>query len=135
MPKGFNLYYKKTKMILPMEQLWFNILLRAVITIYSVNGIWNFITYIPWMSKNDAKVLGYDTNPNYSFQLTSSLIFCLLWIAQFRYQILVYLSIVEIVLIIITYLRLIKCKLSYLEKKKMALKKIKQKRMEKLNLN
>ena len=119
-------------MDLPMEQLWFNILLRALITVYSANGIWNFIAYIPWMNKDDAEVLGYDTSSNYSFQLTSSLIFCLLWIAQFRYQILVYLTIVEVVLIIVTYLRLIECKLSYLDKKKMALKKMKKKRIDEI---
>ena len=119
-------------MDLPMEQLWFNILLRALITVYSANGIWNFIAYIPWMSKDDAEILGYDTDSNYSFQLTSSLIFCLLWIAQFIYQILIYLTIVEVVLIIITYLRLIECKLTFIKRKKLSLKKVKKKRVEEI---
>lgn len=119
-------------MDLPMEQLWFNILLRALITVYSANGIWNFIAYIPWMSKDDAEILGYDTDSNYSFQLTSSLIFCLLWIAQFRYQILIYLTIVEVVLIIITYLRLIECKLTFIKRKNLSLKKVKKKRVEEI---
>jgi hypothetical protein len=115
-------------MDLPMEQLWFNILLRALITVYSANGIWNFIAYIPWMSKDDAEILGYDTDSNYSFQLTSSLIFCLLWIAQFRFPLLVYLTIAEITLIIVIYLYLIERKLNYMEWEKIGLKKVKKKR-------
>lgn len=119
-------------MDLPMEQLWFNILLRALITVYSANGIWNFIAFIPWMSRDDAEILWYDRNSNYSFQLTSSLIFCLLWIAQFRYPVLTYLTIVEVVLIIVTYLHLIECKLSYIKQKRVNLKKIKRKRMDEI---
>ena len=119
-------------MDLPMEQLWFNILLRALITVYSANGIWNFIAFIPWMSRDDAEILWYDRNSNYSFQLTSSLIFCLLGIAQFRYPVLTYLTIVEVVLIIVTYLHLIECKLSYIKQKRVNLKKIKRKRMDEI---
>lgn len=115
-----------------MEQLWFNILLRALITVYSANGIWNFIAFIPWMSKEDAEILWYDKNSNYSFQLTSSLIFCLLGIAQFRYQILVYLTIAEIVIVIVSYLYLIERKLNYMDRKKINLKRMKEKRSEEI---
>lgn len=119
-------------MDLPMEQLWFNILLRALITVYSANGIWNFIAFIPWMSKEDAEILWYDRNSNYSFQLTSSLIFCLLWIAQFRYPILVYLTIAEIVIVIVSYLYLIERKLNYMDRKKINLRRMKEKRSEEI---
>ena len=117
-------------MDLPVDQFRFNLLLRALITVYSFNGIWNFIAYIPWMSKEDAKILWYGNNWNYSFQLTSSLIFCLLWIAEFRYQTFIYLTIVEIILILVTYLHLIKCKLKYINDKKIKLKKIIKKKSE-----
>lgn len=118
-------------MDLPMEQLWFNILLRALITVYSANGIWNFIAFIPWMSKEDADILGYNRDSS-SFQLTSSLIFCMLWIAQFRFQTLVYLTIVEVILIVVTYLYLIERKLNYIKWKRINLKKIKKNRAEEI---
>ena len=117
-------------MDLPMEQLWFNILLRALITVYSANGIWNFIAFVPGMSKEDAEILGY--NRDSSFQLTSSLIFCLLWIAQFRFPTLVYLTIVEIIIIIVVYLYLIERKLKYIDWKKINLKKIRKNRIEEI---
>lgn len=121
-------------MELPMDQLWFNILLRALITVYCANGIWSFVAFIPWMSKEDAEILGYDKNSNYSFQLTSSLIFCLLWIAQFRYQFLVYITLIEIIIVVVTYLNLIECKLRYLRKKRETLKKIKKNGKDEIRL-
>ena len=119
-------------MDLPIDQLRFNLLLRALITVYSINGIGNFIAYIPWMSKEDAETLWYNGDWNHSFQLTSSLIFCLLWIAQFRYQTLVYLTIVEIIIVLITYLHLIECKLRYIKDKKVRFKKIIKKKAEEM---
>ena len=119
-------------MDLPMDQLWFNILLRILITVYSANGIWSFFAYIPWMSKDDARILWYWKNSSYSFQLISSLIFCLLWIAEFKYDIFTYLTIWEIVILIASYLHLIESKLIYLKGKKIKIKKINKRRNDEI---
>ena len=99
---------------LPLDQFRFNIVLWLLITAYWASGIWNFIAFIPNYSNEDAKILWYNDKSNYSFRLISSLLFFLLWISQFQYLSLVYLTMGEIYITIIAYLYLTVKKRNYL---------------------
>ena len=92
---------------LPLDQLRFNLVLRILITAYGISGMWNFFASIPGCNQEDAEILWCNRNWSYSFRLISSLIFFLLWISQFRYPWLIYLSIIQIYITIIIYIRLI----------------------------
>ena len=92
---------------LPLDQLRFNLVLRILITAYGISWMWNFFASIPGCNEEDAEILWCNRNWNYSFRLISSLIFFLLWISQFRYPWLIYLSIIQIYITIIIYIWLI----------------------------
>lgn len=115
---------------LPLDQFRFNVILWLLITAYWASGIWNFIAFVPGYSEEDAKILWYNNKSNYSFRLISSLLFFLLWISQFQYLSLIYLTIGEIYLTIIIYLYLIIKKRSYLIENKKKAKEIIKKRRE-----
>ena len=106
MRKKFNLYHHKRTMSvsLPLDQFRFNLTLRVLITAYGASGVWNFMAFVPWCNRDDAKILWYKQRSNYAFRLISSLIFLYIWISQFQYTSLVYLSIGEIYIIVIMYL-------------------------------
>lgn len=100
--------------LLPLDQPRFNIILWVLITAYGASGVGNFIAFIPGFTSEEAEMLWYTSKSNnYSFRLISSLIFMLLWISQFRYPLLIYITIVEIYTIIIIYLCLIVNKWCY----------------------
>lgn len=103
---------------LPLDQFRFNIVLRVLITVYGAAWIWNFMAFIPWCNKEDAEVLWYKNKSNYSFRLLSSILFFLLWISQFQYPSLIFISIWEIYLIIVIYFVILIKKRSYSEKNK-----------------
>ena len=125
--KNIILFLKeKMELPLPLDQLRFNIVLRILITAYGASGIWNFFAIVPWCSEEDAEILWCHRNTNYSFWLISSLLFFLLWISQFQYAYLVYLSMWEIYLIIIIYLWLIVKKRKYSNHNKQKLTTIKK---------
>jgi len=109
---------------LPLDQFRFNVILWLLITAYWASGIWNFIAFVPGCSCEDAKILWYTNKSNYSFWLISSLLFFLLWISQFQYISLVYLTIGEIYLTIIIYIYLIIRKRTYLAENKKKTKEI-----------
>ena len=113
-----NLHLVKFKMDLPLDQFRFNLILRILITAYWASWIWNFFAFIPEGNEDDKKILWYNNKSNYSFRLISSLLFFLLWISQFRYAWLVYLTIWEIYITVIIYLYLIIKKRSYLKENK-----------------
>ena len=117
---------------LPLDQFRFNLVLWVLITAYWASGIWNFMAFVPWSMKDDARLLWYSNRSNYSFWLISSLIFLLLWISQFRYPILTYISIAEIYLIIIVYLCLVVGKRSYLKNNKEKIKEMKKRRIDEI---
>ena len=117
---------------LPLDQFRFNVILWILITAYWASGIWNFIAFIPGYSDEDAKILWYNNKSNYSFWLISSLLFFLLWISQFQYISLIYLTIGEIYLTIIIYLYLIIKKRSYLIENKKKAKEIIRRRKEEI---
>lgn len=116
--KKYNLHLVKFKMDLPLDQFRFNLILRILITAYWASWIWNFFAFIPESNEEDKKILWYNNKSNYSFRLISSLLFFLLWISQFRYAWLVYLTIWEIYITVIIYLYLIIKKRSYLKENK-----------------
>lgn len=112
---------------LPLDQFRFNILLWVLITTYWISGIWNFMAFVPWQTKEDAKITWYSNKSNYSFWLISSLLFFILWVSQFRYEFLVYITMWEIYLTVIVYMCLITKKRCYLRKNKNMEKEIDKK--------
>jgi len=115
---------------LPLDQFRFNIVLRVLITAYWISGIWNFIAFIPGCSKEDEKIMWYNSKSNYSFWLISSLLFFILWVSQFHYEFLVYITLWEIYLTIIIYLYLSIKKYYYLKTNKEKEKEAKKKRTQ-----
>ena len=113
---------------LPLDQFRFNITLWILITAYWAAGVWNFMAFIPWCTKDDAELLWYKNKSNYSFRLLSSILFFLLWISQFQYPSLIIISIWEIYLIIVIYFIILIKKRSYSEKNKARTKQIDRKR-------
>ena len=112
-----------------ISEFGFNIILRILITIYWATGIWNFLarTADPRID-DDAEIFRLN-KWNYIFWLTTSLIFFFFWISEFKNQTLVYLTVVEIIALIITYMYL----MFYGEIQNMKqMKKVKEMRKEKL---
>ena len=130
--KNIILFLNKNKMELPLplDQFRFNLVLRLLITAYWASGIWNFFAFVPGGSEEDAEILWYSHNTNYSFWLISSLLFCVLGISQFRFPCLIYITTGEIYLIIVIYLCLIIKKHRYSRKNKTRLKQINKKRYD-----
>lgn len=114
---------------LPLDQLRFNIVLRVLITAYGLSGLSNFIAFVPWNNDDDANILWYSNNCNYSFRLISSLIFYLLWISQFQYSWLAYITMWEIFVIIIAYLYCMVMQRHYLKKNEENLKEIRERKL------
>ena len=89
------------------------------------------MAYIPDSRNNDDDIFKYNKS-DFSFWLLTSLIFYRLWIAQFQYSTLVYLTILEIIIVLCIYLHLISCKRSYISKKNKRLKTVKEKKSEEI---
>ncbi len=115
---------------LPLDQFRFNIVLWVLITAYGISGIWNFIAFVPGRTKEDAKIMWYNNKTNYSFRLISSLLFFILWVSQFHYEFLVYITLWEIYLTIIIYLYLIIKQYCYLKTNKIKKRESDKKRKE-----
>lgn len=118
--------------ILPLDQLWFNIILRVLVTAYGISWIWNFLAFVPGYSKDDRNILWCTAKTNYSFRLISSLIFYLLWISQFQYAWLVYVTMGEIFIVIIFYVYFVARNYRRMKKTE---KRIEELRKKKENLN
>ena len=90
-----------------ISEFGFNLILRIFITIYWATGIGNFLarTADPRID-DDAEIFRLN-KWNYVFWLITSLIFFFFWISEFKNQTLVYLTVIEIVILIITYMYLI----------------------------
>ena len=112
-----------------ISQFGFNLILRILITIYWATGIWNFLarTADPRID-DDAEIFRLNKR-NYIFWLTTSLIFFFFWISEFKNQTLVYLTVVEIVILILAYMYLL---FSSQIKNLRQAKKIKEMKREKL---
>ena len=108
-----------------------DIILRILITAYGASGVWNFIAYTPWWSKDD-DFFSYNEF-NYIFRLVTSLIFLTFWILQFKHPILVYVSLVEVVVLIIAYMILISEKWECIKRQKKMRKEMKRKKLELLD--
>ena len=92
---------------LPISELWFNIILRVLITIYWATWLWNLIAYTPDPKIDDDDELFKFNKASYIFWLITSLLFLFFWISEFKNDILVYLTVIEIIIIIISYLYLL----------------------------
>ena len=117
---------------LPLDQFRFNIVLRILITAYGASWIGNFMAFVPGCSEEDAEILWYNNKSNYSFWLISSLLFFIFWISQFQYISFIYLTMGEIYLTIIIYLRLIIKNERYSKQNKEKIKQMKKSRMDEI---
>ena len=113
------------------QSFLFDIIIRVLITAYGATGVWNFIAYTPW-GLNDDDFFQYNEF-NYTFWLISSLIFLGLWTLQFKYPILVYLSLLEMIILIIAYMFLIAQKQECIKRQKKMRKEMKTKKLEMLS--
>lgn len=112
-----------------ISEFGFNLILRILITIYWATGIGNFLarTADPRID-DDAEIFRLNKR-NYIFWLTTSLIFFFFWISEFKNQTLVYLTVIEIIALIITYMYLMfNCEM----KSAKQMKKIKELKKEKI---
>ena len=109
---------------LPISELWFNIILRVLITIYWITWIWNLIAHSPDPKIDDDDELFKFNKTSYIFRLISSLLFFFFGISEFKNEILIYLTVIEIIIVLIWYTYLITTKWNYTIKQ---MKKIKQK--------
>ena len=86
-----------------ISEFTLNIVLRILITIYWATGIWNFLARTADPRINDDAEIFRLNKWNYIFRLVTSLIFFFFWISEFQNQTLVYLTVIEIVILVITY--------------------------------
>ncbi len=105
-----------------------DIIIRVLITAYGATGVWNFIAYTPGGLCDD-DFFQYNEF-NYTFWLISSLIFLGLWTLQFKYPILVYLSLVEMIILIIIYMFLIAQKQECIKRQRKMRKEMGSKKSE-----
>lgn len=113
------------------QSFLFDIIIRVLITAYGATGVWNFIAYTPW-GLSDDDFFEYN-DFNYTFWLISSLIFLGLWTLQFKYPLLVYLSLIEMIILIIAYMFLIAQKQECIKKQKKMRKEMKRKKLSMLS--
>jgi len=114
-----------------ISEFEFNIILRILITIYWTIGIWNFLarTADPRID-DDAEIFKLN-KWNYIFWLISSLLFFFFWISEFKNETLIYLTVIEIIILIISYMYLL---LSIEMQNSKQRKKIKEMKKEKSQL-
>lgn len=129
MQKKYNIYPLNLITMPFISEFGFNLILRVLITIYWATGIWNFLarTADPRID-DDAEIFRLNRR-NYIFWLTTSLIFFFFWISEFKNQTLVYLTVVEIIILILIYTYLL---FSSEVKNSIQRKKIKEMKKEKL---
>jgi len=115
-----------------ISELGFNVILRILITIYWATGIWNFLarTVDPRID-DDAEIFRLNKR-NYIFWLITSLIFFFFWISEFQNMTLIYLTVIEIVLLIIIYTYLMVVGAIKNAKQSRKIKEMKQEKLEKI---
>ena len=117
---------------LPISELWFNIILRILITIYWATWIWNLLAYTPDPKIDDDDELFKFNKVSYIFWLVTSLIFFFFGISEFKNATLIYLTVIEIILIIIGYLYLIITRGNETSKQMKRLKKLDEYRKDQI---
>lgn len=121
---GFNWLVEVWQMFwINVDVEMLNILLWAVITIYGVNWISNFYTVLPEPKLDDDEEILWYWKPNFTFWLTTSIIFYFYGLSQITQPILVRLTFIELIAIIITYAYLFVKKELYRKNKEEILKK------------
>lgn len=115
-----------------ISELGFNVILRILITIYWATGIWNFLarTVDPRID-DDAEIFRLNKR-NYIFWLITSLIFFFFWISEFQNITLIYLTVIEIILLIIIYTYLMVVGAIKNAKQSRKIKEMKQENLEKI---
>ena len=115
-----------------ISELGFNVILRILITIYWATGIWNFLarTVDPRID-DDAEIFRLNKR-NYIFWLITSLIFFFFWISEFQNTTLIYLTVIEIILLIIIYTYLMVVGAIKNAKQSRKIKEMKQEKLEKI---
>lgn len=126
--KNLILFYNYIKMPI-VDEFRFNLILRILITIYWITGIGNFLARTADPRINDDAEIFRLNKRNYIFWLITSLIFFSFWISEFKNQTLVYLTVIEIVILILIYTYLL---FSAQIKNSKQMKKIKEMRRERL---
>lgn len=117
---------------LPISELWFNIILRVLITIYWATWIWNLIAHTPDPKIDDDDELFKFNKVSYIFRLITSLLFFSFWISEFKNEILIYLTVIEIIVIILAYMYLIITRGNQTVKQMKRLKKLDEYRKEQI---
>jgi len=117
---------------LPISELWFNIILRVLITIYWATWIWNLIAHTPDPKIDDDNELFKFNKVSYIFRLITSLLFFSFWISEFKNEILIYLTVIEIIVIILAYMYLIITRGNQTVKQMKRLKKLDEYRKEQI---
>ena len=132
MQKKYNFYRLIFTTMPIISEFGFNVILRILITIYWATGIWNFLarTADPRID-DDAEIFRLNKR-NYVFWLITSLIFFFFWISEFQNQTLIYLTVIEIVLLIITYTYLMVIWAIKNAKHSKRIKEMKQEKLEKI---
>lgn len=114
---------------LPFNELRFNIVFRILITLYGVSWLWKFMVSIPDNNDKEDKYFRCD-KCDFSFWLLSSLIFFCLWLFHFEYIWLFYLTVLDIVVILVLYLNTFINKQIYIKKQAEKLKRTKKRNAE-----
>lgn len=97
---------------LPFDKLRFDIVFWLLISGYGIAWLWQFKASIPDGNEDDHKLFKYNKSDLY-FRLLTSMIFYCIWLFQFQYAFLYYLTILEIVVVIILYICTYKNKKNY----------------------
>lgn len=121
-----------SNMPLLLDSIRFNIFLWALITIHWFAGLWNFIACTPQPNDDECEILKYKKDTNYSSRLITSLVFFAFWVSQFRYPVLVNITLIEILLVLIIYVHLIVSKTNYVRNQWKKMKQINKERLEEI---
>ena len=116
-----------------ISEFGFNLILWILITIYWATGIGNFLarTADPRID-DDAEIFRLNKR-NYLFWLITSLIFFFFWISEFTNQTLVYLTVIEIIVLTISYMYLMFSTEKETSKNMKKIKEMKKETLEKLH--
>lgn len=114
---------------LPFDELRFNVVFRILITLYGMSWLGKFMVSIP--DNNDKEDKYFKCNKrDFSFWLLSSLIFFCLWLFHFEYVWLSYLTVLDIIVILVLYLNTFINKQIYVKQQADKLKRTKKRNEE-----
>jgi heme exporter protein D len=115
--------------LLPFNELRFNIAFRVLITLYGISWLGKFMVSIPDNCDKEDKYFKC-SKWDFSFSLISSLIFFCLWLFHFEYVWLFYLTVLDIIVILVLYLNTFINKQIYVKQQADKLKRTKKRNAE-----